>query len=293
MRAIACTQRVLAAAVCAAMILAVAPAAAIEFPKVPNPFKGEKAPKGSGYVALTFDDGPKPPVLWGFDLQTKKPSRFPGLLDLLDKHGIKATFFMMGWRLVPPAPPEMRQAALEVNARGHQIENHTYGHGAFRAMARRYGEEWVLGDIERASRAIEELTGRRPYFVRPPEWSIWKELREKIEIDPATGERRYRVVTKSVGDIAEPPLYADVDTEDYRHYELDRAKRPSCYLTDCVKAKIKERERQGLRGHVLVFHELPLSVEALEDLIPWLAKRGYTFVTLGSYVSIAANGGME
>jgi len=275
------------------MILAVMPAAAIEFPKIPNPFKGEKAPKGSGVIALTFDDGPRPPVLLGFDQQTKKPSRFPGLLDLLDKHGIKGTFFMMGWRLMPSAPREMRQAALEVNARGHQIENHTFGHGPFRRMVQRYGEAWVQEDIERASRAIEGLIGRRPYYVRPPEWSIWKELREKIEFDPTTGERRYRVVTKSVGDIAEPPLYADVDTEDYRHYEREPAKRPRCLLRDCVKEKIMERERQGLRGHVLVFHELPLSVEALEDLIPWLTKRGYTFVTLGSYMSIAANGGMD
>src|SRR3989338_11044989 len=187
----------LAAALCAVAILAVQPVAAIELPKIPNPFKGEKAPKGSGFIALTFDDGPNPPALLGFDMQTKKPSRFPGLLDLLDRHDIKATFFMVGWRFLPPAPPEMRQAALEVNARGHQIENHTYGHGAFRAMARRYGEEWVQKDIERASRVIEELTGRRPYFVRPPEWSVWKDLREQIEIDPATGERGYGGETKS------------------------------------------------------------------------------------------------
>ena len=286
-------QSILAAAVCVAMVFAVAPAVAIELPKIPNPFKGEKAPKGSGFIALTFDDGPNPPALLGFDMQTKKPSRFLGLLDLLDRHDIKATFFMVGWRFLPPAPPEMRQAALEVNARGHQIENHTYGHGAFRTMARRYGEEWVQKDIERASRVIEELTGRRPYFVRPPEWNIWAEFRRKIETDPATGVQRYRVMTKSTNDIAEPPLYADVDTEDYRHYERDPAKRPSCLLRDCVKEKIRERERQGLRGHVLVFHELPLSVEALEDIIPWLAKRGYAFVTLGSYMSIAANGGME
>lgn len=256
-------------------------------PKISNPLASEKAPKGSGYVALTFDDGPNPPVLLGFDRQTKRPLRFPGLLDLLDLYGVKATFFVMGWRLVPPAPAEMRQAAEEVNARGHQVENHTFGHGPFHEMARRHGEAWVLEDIEKASRVIEGLTGRRPYYLRPPEWSIWPEMKAKIEA------RGYRVTARVSDGVGIPPLLADVDSEDYRHYEVDPAKRPRCNLKDCVKEKIKERERRGLRGHLLVFHELPLSTEALEDLIPWLTKRGYMFVTLGEYMSIAANGGMD
>ena len=50
-------------------------------------------------IALTFDDGPRPYVLYGM----KQPgaAATPGMLDVLDRNGVKATFFYMGWRLTP------------------------------------------------------------------------------------------------------------------------------------------------------------------------------------------------
>ena len=46
-------------------------------------------------IALTFDDGPRPYVLLG----TKEPQAAPGLIQVLDQHDVKATFFVVGWRL--------------------------------------------------------------------------------------------------------------------------------------------------------------------------------------------------
>jgi peptidoglycan/xylan/chitin deacetylase (PgdA/CDA1 family) len=48
-------------------------------------------------IALTFDDGPRPYVLLG----TTGEHPTPGLLDTLEKNGVKGTFFVVGWRLTP------------------------------------------------------------------------------------------------------------------------------------------------------------------------------------------------
>ena len=61
-------------------------------------------------VYLTFDDGPIPRVT-------------PWVLDVLDKYGIKATFFMVGDN-IRKHPDEFRM----VVERGHRIGNHTFNH---------------------------------------------------------------------------------------------------------------------------------------------------------------------
>ena len=242
------------------------------------------AARSAKLIALTFDDGPKPYVLMG--TRSGKGVTSQSLLGLLDQHGIKATFFVMGWRLSKNADTKCRQedggvcreAAEEENRRGHEIENHTYGHGDFRVMVKRYGEEWVLNDIDRASAIIQKITGTRPTCLRPPDWTIWPELEKKIEA------RGYHIMTRSR---AVPPALRDVDSQDYfcAGRDLTRCPKPSDY--DYVLRSIEQRERQGVEQHILVFHELPQSVELLSQLIPELKKRGYSFVPLRKYMAEA------
>jgi len=239
--------------------------------------------RGGKLIALTFDDGPKPYVLMG--TRSGKGVASQSLLALLDQQGVKATFFVMGWRLSENADEKCRQvdggvcreAAEEEHRRGHEIENHTYGHGNFRIMVGRYGEAWVLNDIERASRIIQSISGVKPAYLRPPDWTIWPELEKKIET------RGYHLMTKST---AVPPALRDVDSEDYfcAGRDLSKCPKPSDY--DYVLRSIAQRERQGVEQHILVFHELPQSVELLSRLIPELKKRGYRFVTLRTYMSL-------
>ena len=61
-------------------------------------------------VALTYDDGPNPPYT-------------DQLLDVLAKHNVKATFFMIGNRI--ERHPE---TVNRVIAEEHQVGNHTYSH---------------------------------------------------------------------------------------------------------------------------------------------------------------------
>lgn len=61
-------------------------------------------------VALTFDDGPS-------------LTRTPGLLNLLNQHNVKATFFMLGENI--ERHPDIAHA---VYIQGHLIGNHSYNH---------------------------------------------------------------------------------------------------------------------------------------------------------------------
>lgn len=232
------------------------------------------------FIALTFDDGPKPYVLLGVGSES-------GLLDLLDNHGVKATFFVMGWRLgkIPSSAckkvgnsTNCQLAAGEIHRRGHEIENHTFGHGPFGLMRDRYGEEWILKDIDKASAIIQSVTGARPKYVRPPNWTIWQELRKQIE------SRGYKVMVKPIKGISEPLITQDVDSEDYFCTGTTPSKCPRPSLEDSVLRKIEERERKGVYGHILVFHELPTSIMVLSELIPELKAKGYAFMQLDKYM---------
>ncbi|MDA8080583.1 MAG: polysaccharide deacetylase family protein [Actinomycetota bacterium] len=100
----------------------------------------------SGAIALTFDDGP--------DAKST-----PLFLDLLDKHGWKATFFMLG-RMAEKDPP----LAREVLARGHEIALHGYKHNNLLWKSPKATNE----DIRRSFGTISEIVGTHPRYFRPP-----------------------------------------------------------------------------------------------------------------------------
>lgn len=94
-------------------------------------------------LALTFDDGPDPQYT-------------PTLLDILDRHGARSTFFMVG-RAAERHPDLVR----EVAERGHAIGNHSHTHPSFPAVDGRRRR----AELRRCSEALD------PYGVklfRPP-----------------------------------------------------------------------------------------------------------------------------
>jgi peptidoglycan/xylan/chitin deacetylase (PgdA/CDA1 family) len=100
----------------------------------------------SRQLALTFDDGPNDP-------HTLR------LLDVLARHGVEATFFMIG-RFVRERP----EIARAVAQAGHVIGNHTYTHpNLFFASPARLARE--LDDCEKA---LAEAVGEHSKLFRPP-----------------------------------------------------------------------------------------------------------------------------
>ncbi len=99
-----------------------------------------------GHVALTFDDGPD-------------PRSTPAMLDVLDRLGWRATFFMLG-EMVRRAP----RLAREVADAGHDIGVHGDVHRSM--LWRRTGR--VADDLTRAREVVEDTTGTSPRWFRPP-----------------------------------------------------------------------------------------------------------------------------
>jgi peptidoglycan/xylan/chitin deacetylase (PgdA/CDA1 family) len=95
-------------------------------------------------VTLSFDNGPEPDVT-------------PRVLDMLAKHAIKASFFVLGRKVVTPAG---RALAERAHAEGHWIGNHTYSHTQ------------PLGELDRET-ALRE-------FVRAEESLAWLEQPERL-----------------------------------------------------------------------------------------------------------------
>lgn len=98
-------------------------------------------------LALTFDDGPDPQ--WT-----------PRVLDTLDAHGHRATFFLIGARAA--RHPEL---VREIVRRGHEVANHTWRHSYLTPFV---APERLATELRRTSTLLAELTGTRPRWFRPP-----------------------------------------------------------------------------------------------------------------------------
>lgn len=99
--------------------------------------------RGAKVVYLTFDDGPIPEVT-------------PWVLDLLDKYGIKATFFLVGDNV--RRSPELFE---EIKRRGHSYGNHTMHHlQGMKVSSLRY-----MRDITEADSLIDSTLFRPPHGI--------------------------------------------------------------------------------------------------------------------------------
>ena len=238
-------------------------------------------------IALTFDDGPRPYVLFGI----QKGRAIPGLVDVLDQNGVKATFFVVGWRLTPGTWGNERyetnigvtcvDAAEQLVKRGFELEDHTYSHIELRSAEKKKGEQWVIGDVDRGAQAIKAVTGTQPRYVRPPDWIITDDARRDLE------REGYHVLTISNDN---PTALRDVNSLDYLCAGRNPAGCPKPSLADAVLKQVERREKQGVYTHILAFHELSSTTAVMPQLITELKARGYRFVTLTEYMKAVAAG---
>jgi peptidoglycan/xylan/chitin deacetylase (PgdA/CDA1 family) len=98
-------------------------------------------------IALTIDDGPNPEVT-------------PKVLGLLDRYGVKATFFCIGEHAA-----RHPQLCKNIVARGHAVENHSQHHRHNFSMM---GMRGLLREISAGQETLAMITGRRPQFFRAP-----------------------------------------------------------------------------------------------------------------------------
>jgi len=113
----------------------------------PNMLRLPDASARRGEIALTFDDGPDAEIT-------------PRVLDLLDLHQAKASFFCVGEKVA--AHPEV---VREIVRRGHSVENHSMRHSGFFGF---FGFGRLRAELRSAQDAISRVTGKPPVFFRSP-----------------------------------------------------------------------------------------------------------------------------
>jgi peptidoglycan/xylan/chitin deacetylase (PgdA/CDA1 family) len=97
-------------------------------------------------LALTFDDGPDPDAT-------------PRVLNILDRHNAKATFFLVGMQIAGN-----ENIVRSIHQSGHEIGNHTWSHRKPSDLS----PQELENDIARAQKTITALGVPAPRLFRPP-----------------------------------------------------------------------------------------------------------------------------
>ncbi len=103
-------------------------------------------PNEANNVYLTFDDGPH-------EIYS------PKILDILEEHNVKATFFLLGEKIKPN-----REIILRMRDSGNTVGIHGYQHSSLLLKSKTFIRE----QLERAKDELESLTGEPVHLFRPP-----------------------------------------------------------------------------------------------------------------------------
>jgi peptidoglycan/xylan/chitin deacetylase (PgdA/CDA1 family) len=206
--------------------LTAVPSAPLVKSSEPNVF-GALRTTGTTSVALTFDDGPDP----------RDTAR---VLDQLRRHGVKATFCLVGSR-ARKYPALVKRIAAE----GHTLCNHSWRH---RRDLGQQSETAMLADLRKTNEAIAlGAPGAKIAYFRAPYGAFSRPL-----VDVA---RRMGMTS----------IYWSVDTKDW---DVNRYGRGPSMVRHIVYA-IRHHTRPGA---IILAHDLrkPDTVAALAQVLPWL-----------------------
>jgi peptidoglycan-N-acetylglucosamine deacetylase len=196
-------------------------------------------PREGRAVALTFDDGPG--------------ALTDALLEVLARHGARATFNVLGER-VAGREPLLRQ----VLAGGHEVGSHAYRH---ERLAGRPGEAWR--QLRRTNRALLEATGVRPRVFRAPYG--W------VSPGVVVAARLAGLVT--VG--------WDVNPRDYQGPSAEQIEERAMTLVQPGSIVLLHDDRRALEATVI----------ATERLVTWLGGEGYRLVTVSELLALDRSAG--
>lgn len=196
-------------------------------------------------LALTFDDGPDP--VWT-----------PQILDVLKKHHVHATFFVVGSSAVDN--PDL---ARRIVSEGHEIGVHTLTHADLGGSP-----DWRRQlEVQGAQQVIMGVTGQAASLLRPPfssgnsavTDSTWSSIR-------AAADEGYLTVLSTK------------DSEDWKQPGVESIER--------------NLAMSGNRGQVLLMHDSggdrSQTVTALDALLSRLDSQGYRVTTVGKAIGVSS-----
>lgn len=179
------------------------------------------------YIALTFDDGPN-------------TTTTNEVLDKLEKHGVIASFFLIGNNI----NDESAKAVKRAYDMGCEINNHSRTHSNMTELtAEEIQEEYRYVDDK-----VFEITGEHTKFFRPP----------------------YIAVHQIMFDNIDAPFIAGIGAQDWE----DRI------TADMRARMILKQAKDGDIILLHDMEGNSATVEALDTIIPELKAQGYKFVTV-------------
>jgi len=195
-------------------------------PGPPSPAPSRSGLRGAR-IALTFNDAPH--------------AHTAAILEVLARHGARATFFLVGERVA-----QNRDLVRRMAAEGHELGNHSYSH--FVLAGRDQAE--VEKDLAAAQAAVAAVAGSRPRYFRPPAGAM-----DRAVATAAARQGLATVLWHNVGVTDDCPLPPE---------ELAR--------------RIASRCRDG---YIVMLHaDRPGTAAVVDSLIPLLASAGARLVTL-------------
>lgn len=179
-------------------------------------------------ICFTFDDGPS--------------ENTPAILEVLEKHNVKATFFVIGENCLKH--PEIVQKMTKM---GHFIGNHSFSHQNNIGWS---STKSVIQEIEKCNLAIENTTGYKTNLYRPP-FGV---------TNPNIARAIMATNMLSIG-----WTIRTFDTQ----------------ITDAGRLIEKTKPRLNKKGHIVLMHDTcEQSVAALDELIVHCKKNGLEIVNL-------------
>ncbi len=192
-------------------------------------------PPGSRQIALTYDDGPN-------HLHT------PSLLEVLARHGVHATFFLIG-RYVQQHP----EIARNIIQAGHVVGNHTFTHPLLIFKS----EAEIRRELSQCRSALQDAIGQHSNLFRPP-----------------FGGRRPAVL-RVARDLGLEPVMWNVTGYDW-----------NALPAEVIERKVASQTHGGNvillhdGGHKQVGADRAQTVIATDHLIARYKSEGYEFVTI-------------
>lgn len=185
---------------------------------------------------LTFDDGPT--------------SHTMELLDVLEAHGAKATFFVLG-----PAVAKYPEAVERMVEEGHRVGLHGMTHDRKRFYER---PQASLDEMNEANERLKKAANVTSSLIRVPYGSkpyFTKDYRD------ATAAAGYRLWDWNL------------DTVDWKY------KGDTDGLLKKIKEDVRELKRQGT-APVVLLHDRKTTISALPRILEALEAEGYAFLRI-------------
>ena len=179
------------------------------------------------YIALTFDDGPN-------------TTTTNEVLDKLEKHGVVASFFLIGNNITDESA-EVVKRAYEM---GCEINNHSRSHSDMTTLT----AEDIQAEYQYVDDKVFEITGEHTKFFRPPYIAVHQIMFDNIDV----------------------PFIAGIGASDWEE-KVTAERRAKAILKQAKDGDI-------ILLHDMAGNSQ--TVEALDTIIPELKAQGYKFVTV-------------